>query len=151
MAAVTINRVADWFIRFAHEVGDPITNLRLQKLMYYAQAWYLALHGRRLMPAEFQAWVHGPVCQPLYQRFRGYTWNPITEAVDAPDLPPGVETHLREIMEVYGGFSAWDLERLTHAEAPWQKARGDLSPDAPSTAVIADDEMRRFYAARLAA
>jgi len=151
MPAVTVNKVADWFIRFAHEVGDPITNLRLQKLVYYAQAWFLALHGRRLMPAEFQAWVHGPVCHPLYQRFRGYAWNPIVEPVDAPALPAEVETHLREIMEVYGGYSAWDLERLTHAEAPWQAARGDLPPDAPSTAVIADEEMRRFYAARLAA
>jgi uncharacterized phage-associated protein len=151
MPAVTIDKVADWFIRFAHEVGDPITNLRLQKLMYYAQAWFLALHGRRLIPAEFQAWVHGPVCHSLYQRFRGYAWNPITEAVDAPDLPSEVDAHLREVMEVYGGYSAWDLERLTHAEAPWQNARGDLPADAPSTAVIADDDMRRFYATRLAA
>ena len=151
MRGVTIDRVADWFIRFAHEVGDPITNLRLQKLVYYAQAWYLALHGRRLMPARFQAWVHGPVCPPLYHRFRGYAWNPITEAVQAPELPQEVEAHLREIMEVYGGYSAWDLERLTHAEAPWQTARGDLPPDAASTAVISEDEMGRFYAARAAA
>ena len=74
MPAVTPNKVADWFIHFAHEVGDPITNLKLQKLVYYAQAWYLALHGKRLFPAEFQAWVHGPVCHSLYQRFRGYAW-----------------------------------------------------------------------------
>ncbi|HET7461522.1 MAG TPA: type II toxin-antitoxin system antitoxin SocA domain-containing protein [Longimicrobium sp.] len=151
MPAVTTNKIADWFIHFAHEVGDPITNLRLQKLVYYAQAWYLALHGKRLIPAEFQAWVHGPVCHPLYQRFRGYAWNPISESVARPEPPDEVEAHLREIMEVYGGYSAWDLERLTHAEEPLRKARGDLSPDASSTAVIRDDDMRRFYAARTAA
>jgi uncharacterized phage-associated protein len=151
MPIVSTNKVADWFIRFAHEVGDPITNLKLQKLVYYAQAWHLALNGTRLMPAQFQAWVHGPVCHPLYQRFRKYAWNPISEDVEEPGLPTEVESHLREIMEVYGGFTAWDLERLTHAEEPWRKARGGIAPDAPSTSVIADEEMRRFYSARAAA
>lgn len=116
--------------------------------MYYAQAWHLALRGERLMPARFEAWVHGPVCVPLYQRFRRYSWNPISESVEAPELPADVEKHLREVMEVYGGMSAWDLERLTHAEEPWRKARGALPADEPSTAVIEDEEMRRFYAAR---
>ncbi len=151
MPVTSINAVADYFIRFSREVGDPITNLKLQKLVYYAQAWHLALKGERLMPAQFEAWVHGPVCVPLYQRFRRYSWNPISESVAAPELPAEVEKHLREVMEVYGGMSAWDLERLTHAEEPWRIARGDLPADEPSTAVIPDEEMRRFYAARLAA
>jgi len=151
MPVASINAVADYFIRFSREVGDSITNLKLQKLVYYAQAWHLALKGERLMPAQFEAWVHGPVCVPLYQRFRRYSWNPIDESVQAPELPAEVEKHLREVMEVYGGMSAWDLERLTHAEEPWRIARGDLPADEPSTAVISDDEMRRFYAARSAA
>lgn len=151
MPAISIHAVADYFIRFSQEVGDPITNLKLQKLVYYAQAWHLALKGERLMPARFEAWVHGPVCVPLYQRFRRYSWNPIDEAVEKPDLPDAVEKHLREVMEVYGGMSAWDLERLTHAEEPWRIARGELPSDEPSTAVISDEEMKRFYAARSAA
>jgi uncharacterized phage-associated protein len=151
MPAVSIHAVADYFIRFFHEVGDPITNLKLQKLVYYAQAWHLALEGERLMPAQFEAWVHGPACVPLYQRFQHYSWNPIDESVEKPDLPDAVEKHLREVMEVYGGMSAWDLERLTHAEEPWRIARGDLAADEPSTAVISDEEMKRFYAARLVA
>lgn len=151
MAVTSTNAVADYFIRFSHQVGDPITNLKLQKLVYYAQAWYLALHGERLIPDTFQAWVHGPVCYPLYQRFRSYSWNPISESVEVPDLPEGVEAHLREVMEVYGGYSAWDLERLTHAEAPWLNARGDLPAGEPSCSVISEDDMRRFYAARAAA
>lgn len=151
MPAISPNAVADYFIRFSHEVGDPITNLKLQKLVYYAQAWHLALKGERLIATRFEAWVHGPVCVPLYQRFRRYSWNPIGESVEKPELSAEVEKHLREVMEVYGGMSAWDLERLTHAEEPWQKARGGLPGDEPSTAVIADDDMRRFYAARSAA
>ncbi|HEX2201715.1 MAG TPA: type II toxin-antitoxin system antitoxin SocA domain-containing protein [Longimicrobium sp.] len=151
MAVTSRNVVADYFVRFSHEVGDPITNLKLQKLVYYAQAWHLALQGERLIADPFQAWVHGPVCPPLYQRFRPYGWNPISESVERPALPDAVEAHLREVMEVYGGFSAWELERLTHAEAPWRNARGDLAPDEASTRVISEDDMRSFYAARAAA
>jgi uncharacterized phage-associated protein len=151
MAFAPMNAAADYFIRFSHEVGDPITNLKLQKLVYYAQAWHLALHGRPLLAERFQAWVHGPVCPPLYQRFRHYGWNPISEDVAVPTLPDGVEEHLREVMEAYGGFSAWDLERLTHAEEPWIRARGGLAAHEPSTASISEDDMRSFYAARSAA
>lgn len=151
MAVAQTDAVADWFIRFAHEVGDTITNLKLQKLVYYAQAWFLALTGERLVPAEFQAWVHGPVCYPLYQRFRGHGWAPILDEVAEPGLPRNVESHLREIMEVYGGFSAWDLERLTHSEAPWLNARDGVAPGEPSCNVISDHDMRRFYSARAAA
>lgn len=151
MAVVTRDQVADFFINFTHEVGDPITNLRLQKLVYYAQAWYLAIYGERLIDDQFEAWVHGPVCPALYRRFRDYRWNPITEEVPAPVLPPKVSEHLEEIMDVYGSYSAWDLERLTHAERPWLSARGDLAPDEPAAEAISEDEMREFYASRIAA
>lgn len=150
MAVAETNEVADWFIRFAYEVGDPITNLRLQKLMYYAQAWYLALNGERLIPDRFEAWVHGPVCPPVWERFAGYRWNPISEEVPEPRLPGEVENHLREVEEVYGGLLTWDLERMAHAEEPWLYAREGLPPDAPSTKVISEERMKRFYAMRAA-
>lgn len=151
MAPVSINLVADYLLHLAHNVGELITPLKLQKLVYYAQAWHLALHdGDPLVEDEFQAWVHGPVAPALYQRFRDYRWNPIDEEVAKPDLPEAVIDHLDEVMEVYGGYSAWELERLTHAEEPWLAARGDLPPDAPSTTAISRDLMRRFYAARRA-
>jgi len=151
MAVATTNEVADWFIRFAHEVGDPITNLRLQKLMYYAQAWYLALNGEQLIPDAFEAWVHGPALPAVWERFSGYRWSPISEEVPEHRLPEQVESHLREIMEVYGGLMAWDLERMAHGEDPWRYAREGLPPDEESTNVISEERMKRFYAMRAAA
>jgi uncharacterized phage-associated protein len=151
MAVATTNEVADWFIRFAHEVGDPITNLRLQKLMYYAQAWYLALNGEQLIPDTFEAWAHGPVIPSLYERFSAYRWNPISEDVPEPRLPAEVEDHLREVDEAFGGRLTWELERLSHTEPPWLLARGNLAPDEHSTAIISEDEMKRYYASRVAA
>jgi uncharacterized phage-associated protein len=151
MAIAKTNEIADWFIRFAHEVGDPITNLRLQKLMYYAQAWYLALHGERLIPDAFEAWVHGPVIPSLYERFSAYRWNPISEDVPKPGLPAEVEDHLREVDEAFGGRLTWELERMARAEDPWVYARGGLPPDEPSTNVISEERMKLFYAMRAAA
>lgn len=142
---VSVHQVADCFIRQAHEVGDPITNLKLQKLVYYAQAWYATLNrGKPLFAEPFEAWVHGPVCPPLYQRFKAYSYRAIDEDIKhRPDLPAGVCTHLEEVMQVYGGFSAYDLERMTHNEAPWLEARGDLaatdrcSREIPVAAMVA--------------
>jgi len=151
MAIAKTNEVADWFIRFAHEVGDPITNLRLQKLMYYAQAWYLALHGEPLIPDAFEAWVHGPVLPGVWERFSGYRWNPISEDVPEHCFPAEVEEHLREVMEVYGGLLTWDLERMVHVEDPWIYARAGLDPHEHSTNVISEKRMKLFYAMRAAA
>ena len=147
----SVQQVADRFIRRAHEVGDPITNLKLQKLVYYAQAWYATLNeGQPLFPEPFEAWVHGPVCPPLYDRFRAYQWRPIDENVGATDLPADVCDHLDEVLAAYGNLTAYTLERLTHQEEPWRQARGDLPPDARCTNVIPVEAMVAFYSRQLA-
>ena len=48
-------------------------------------------------------------------------------------------------MDVYGGMSAYDLEKLAHAEYPWQKARGNLPPDQPSNAILTHADMKEYY------
>jgi uncharacterized phage-associated protein len=146
MAVLTANTVANWFIGLSHEVGDPVSNLKLQKLVYYAQAWYVAQTGERLIPEPFEAWLHGPVCPPLYHRYKGFRWNPIDEPAENYPVVLAVDEHLREVMEVYGGLSAWDLERLTHSETPWLEARKGVAPDANCTNEISVESMRAFYA-----
>lgn len=143
---VSVQKVADYLIRQAHEVGDPITNLKLQKLVYYAQAWYAALNDEALFCDRIEAWVHGPVCPEVYQRFREYRWNPIDADVGAPDLPADVCEHLGEVTEVYGSMTAIELERLTHQEDPWVQTRGDLPADAPSQREIPVPVMADYYA-----
>ena len=149
MDTVDLNRVADYFIWRAHEVGEPISQLKLQKLVYYAQAWSLALNGSPLMKAEFQAWVHGPVNRQLYDRFKQYAWQPITVDAKKPELPQPVLDHLEEVWQVYGGYSPFDLERMTHSEAPWQKAREGLAPDENCEEIISAEDMMEFYRSRL--
>jgi uncharacterized phage-associated protein len=145
MPTVPASQVADYLIRFSQDHGDPISNLKLQKLLYYAQAWHLALYNKPLFQEKLEAWIHGPAVRSVYGGFKDWSWNPITERPPKPDLPKHVVKHLDEVMGVYGGLSAFDLERLTHSEKPWQKARGTTPRDESSSAVISHDDMRKFY------
>jgi uncharacterized phage-associated protein len=143
---VTANHVADFFVLSAHEAGEPLTNLKLQKLVYYAQAWWAALNGGPLFNERIEAWVHGPVCPEVYHRFKHNQWRPIEDEVDEPEsIDEDVNDHLEDVVENYGGMTGWELERLTHSEGPWLKARGDLAPDANCTREISVDEMKAYY------
>ncbi len=75
----SIHNVADYLISKADaEAGDNVTHLKVQKLAYYAQAWYLAIKDRRLFDNDFEAWVHGPVARELFDRLQGNGWNPLS-------------------------------------------------------------------------
>jgi uncharacterized phage-associated protein len=131
----------------ANETGSFISNLKLQKLVYYAQAWHLALHDNPLFEEDFEAWVHGPVIPSLYQKYRSFGWQPISKDV-APELPNNISQFLDEVAEEYFACDAYELEQMTHAEDPWNLARGNLAPDAPSNEVIKKEWMKEFYGAR---
>ena len=137
--------VADYLICAARQQGELLTNLKLQKLLYYAQAWYLAFYDERLFEENFRAWKHGPVLPTQYRRFRHAGWNPVLDRVSMPELPERIRAHLLEILKGYGSESAIALEQMTHAEAPWREARGDLDPEVNSNRPISTASMRDFY------
>jgi len=144
MAETTARRVADTILSLSRDRQLEISNLKLQKLLYYAQAWYLVFNGRPLFDDPIEAWVHGPVVARVFGDFKQYRWAPI----DAPVTPldsPEVRDHLVEVLWVYGDYTATELERLTHSEKPWRDARGELAPDEPSRNVISHRAMREFY------
>jgi uncharacterized phage-associated protein len=142
------SNVADYFIWLANETGSFLSNLKLQKLVYYAQAWHLALNDTPLFSEDFQAWVHGPVIPDLYQKYKVFGWQPILENAN-PELPKEVQDFLEEVSEEYFACDAYQLEQMTHAEAPWNWARADLQHDAPSNAVIKKEWMKEYYRSRV--
>lgn len=139
--------VADFLLVESRERGDVLTNLKLQKLLYYAQAWHLALFDSPIFGEDFQAWVHGPVLPSQYRRFKDYEWRPILEKmIRRPVINPRrITKHLSEIVEVFGSETATALELMTHREKPWLTARKGLSPTAPSTALISKQSMKEYY------
>lgn len=138
-------KLADYLICEARERGENLTPLKLQKLMFYADAWHMALYDDPITDEQFQAWVHGPVALSQYYRFRDYKWRPITAEIDRPDFDEGLRAHLNEIVDVFGSESAVALEIMTHQEAPWQEARGDIPTDEPCSNCISKDRTREFY------
>lgn len=119
--------VADWFL--AHQdstAGDTISNLKLQKLCYYAQGFSLALLGKPMFGNRIEAWQHGPVIPELYREYRTYDAASIPvpkkplDDIDAQFTKKQLEV-LKDVSEVYGQFSAWKLRDLTHQEPPWLK------------------------------
>jgi uncharacterized phage-associated protein len=147
MAPSNAEYVAECLISFSHTKQNPISNLKLQKLLYYAQAWHLALFKQPLFEEEIEAWVHGPVVPQIFRRYRDCKWNPITNGGAIPS--PSLSTHLDEVWRVYGNLSAFDLERLTHSEDPWRIARDGLPSDASSNAIIEKSSMQEYYSLRL--
>ncbi|MBF4390478.1 Panacea domain-containing protein, partial [Vibrio anguillarum] len=65
----SVNDVCDYVIDKVTDSGESLSNLKLQKLVYYVQAWYLAFENSSLCDEKFEAWVHGPVSRALFNRF----------------------------------------------------------------------------------
>lgn len=128
--------------------SERISNLKLQKLLYYAQGWRLGLTGDPLFREEIQAWVHGPVVPAVFREYKDFRWQTIAKPTDPIVLPNGEARHIQSVLKAYGSFAAEQLERLSHTEAPWRDARPGLADSEPSTAVISHESMRDFFAAK---
>jgi uncharacterized phage-associated protein len=145
VAISTAYLIAKSLINFSHEKADPLSNLKLQKLLYYAQAWHLVLRDDSLFDDEIEAWVHGPVVPCVFIKYCGAGWSPLLKTRSEIVA----RAHLEDVWRVYGKFDEWRLERLTDSEAPWREARGELPPDAPSHNIISKESMRSYYSSLL--
>lgn len=136
-----VRTIANWFLS-----KEAMTHKKLQKLCYYAQAWYCALYdGTPLFEDEIQAWVHGPVVASLYPVYKNYRWMDIPKQEETPSLCEKVVAVLDAVWESYGHLTGDQLETLTHTEDPWLNARGDLEPWKDCTTPISCAAMREYY------
>ena len=116
--------VANYFLRRADDnAGDLISNLKLQKLVYYAQGYHLALFGKPLFNERIEAWMHGPVIPEMYYAFKQFGDGPVfpNYDFDAPSVFNQDELNLLdEVYQILGQFSAWRLRDMTQGEHPWK-------------------------------
>lgn len=101
--------------------GDGISNLKLQKLVYYAQGFHSAIFDKPLFSEDISAWTHGPVIEDLYHRYKHYGSNriPAEQTFNTDSLSKDEFELIEEVFEVFGQYSAWKLRNMTHEEAPW--------------------------------
>ncbi len=125
------------------EDSEYITNLKLQKLLYYAQGFYLARTNTPLFKEDFLAWEHGPVVRKIYDKYKSNGANGIKYDEDFK-VTIDVETEkiLEEVYEKYGQYTAWKLRNMTHEEKPWQ--------ETPRNEVIPKNKIEEYFKLKIA-
>ncbi len=149
----SVLQIGKFFVEQASSEHKPITNKKLQKLVYYAQAWSMVLNEQKLFNDDIEAWVHGPAVRKLYSAYKKFGFDEISASANTsrkPRFDIKTEKLLKEILSVYGKFDASYLEMLTHSEEPWLDARRGLDRVASSTNVIQLENMKRYYSKKLA-
>lgn len=124
---------------------SKMTNKKLQKLCYYAKAWYLALYDCNLISEPFQAWVHGAVQPALYRQYRHYGYDDIPQFTNTTEIPEEFLSFANEIYNSYGHLTGDELEQINHQEEPWIRARGECKPWESCTQEISETDMKNFY------
>lgn len=152
--------IAKWFLlkdnaeakenEFEEEVYERITNLKLQKLLYYAQGISLAMYNTPLFVEDIEAWQHGPVVREVYNRYSTFKGRPIEIQTNNEDEQLITELEQNKVANeilntTYKNFAiytAWRLRNMTHEDgSPWdvtQKEKGLYE-------TIDRDEIRDYF------
>mgnify|MGYP000084112738 CR=1 FL=1 len=139
--------VANWFIGKLAESGDVVTHLKVQKLLYYSEAWNQVINGEELFDGQIQAWAHGPVVPEVFHEFKQHGWNPlpVPQENQIPKFSKKIENVLNQVIDTYGELPAKTLETMTHEDAPWIRARGGLDPEERCEVSISKEEIKKFF------
>ena len=133
----------------AEDEPDYLSPMRLQKLLYYVQAWSLANRGRRMFSERIEAWAHGPVVRDLYPTFADYDNRPIPpEDVAGQEVELDAEERdlIAGVWESYKDYSSTSLRRMTHEEAPWVDARRGFGPGDRCSNEITPEAIQAYFA-----
>lgn len=135
--------VANTFINIGTNAPEPITNMKLQKLLYYAQGWYLAMTNKELFAEDFEKWTWGPVCPEIYQEFKCYGANTINQpSMTGKIIQTGIEfDFINAIWNMYGSMSAIELSLKSHQEDPWQST--------PKFEIIDKQLIKKYFKSQL--
>ncbi len=155
--------IANMFISIGNFDAHPPTHLKLQKLLYFAHGWHLALFDAPLVEEEFLAWKHGPVIPSVYMLFKSYGASPITREGTIPAITnaEGKVTRVRpslsgkkdkllyslvrKIQDVYGKYNGKELSFYTHIKgSPWSIAYGTTTDPTPNL-VISNNSIKKHF------
>jgi uncharacterized phage-associated protein len=120
---VPVSQVAKYILTLSDpdQSGELISNLKLQKLLYYVQGFHLVMRGETLFDEKIYNWQHGPVVREVYQEYaaNGSAGIQPPADFDIESIPAESREVIDEVYQVYGQFSAWRLRDMTHEESPW--------------------------------
>lgn len=135
--------LAKYIICRMAEKGERINHLKLQKLLYYVQAWHMVYTEQPLFEEDFEAWLHGPVLRNVWNYYKTFSVMfdnlPCDEHYNV-DLTEEQQEIIDDVLDEYGERSGYYLECLTHAEGPWQEARRK-----GENTLISKEVMQEYY------
>ena len=123
----------------------PISAWKLQKLVYYCQAWSLVWDEEPLFKEKILAWANGPVVKELYAQHKGLFHVSKLKQGNADNLSPNQKDTVNHVLKAYGDKTAQWLSDLTHMEAPWNLAREGLEPGERGKVEIGISSMHEYY------
>ena len=127
------------------EKQGAMTTWKLQKLVYYSQAWSLVWDDDVLFPEEIEAWANGPVVRELYHAHRGKYRVSCLRKGNAASLTEGQRETVDAVLDFYGDKSPQWLSDLTHIEAPWHSARRHVPEGVRGDAIIPKEDLAEYY------
>ncbi|SFZ90344.1 Uncharacterized phage-associated protein [Flaviramulus basaltis] len=137
----------------------PMSHLKLQKLLYYCQAYHLAHFEEPLFEEDFEAWVHGPVCRSVYNTLKGksilysdvtYSEYDFDSEINLKDVISSSQLEVvDEVLETLSKWTGLELESATHKETPWIEARLGYSQGDICNVNISKASMLNFYRAEM--
>ena len=116
--------VANYLLYIMGDAFDDLTNMKINKLLYFAQGHYLGKYGKPLFEDRIEAWEHGPVVPAVYSAYKEYGDRPIKgcDAGKAAGMPAEAEEVLYGVARQYGRFTASALRNMTHViGSPWDQ------------------------------
>ena len=114
--------VANIMLSIAEKEGLTISNLHLQKLLYYSQGFSYVFENRELFEDDFEAWKYGPSIPRVYNNFRVYGASPVKPDRKIPFVQLSAEAQetLKATVQVVGRKDPWELVEKVQSEAPWK-------------------------------
>lgn len=126
---------------------QPLSAMKLQKLVYYSQAWSVVWDDAPLFTEKIEAWANGPVTRSLYEAHRGQYLIDMS-FFDTANLNALTQTNketIDAVLEAYGNKSAQWLSDQTHSESPWIHARTGLAENERGDKEIPLDSLSEYY------
>ena len=140
-----VNNVARYILE---RKGGHMSTMKLQKLVYYTQAWSLVWDEKPLFDSRIEAWANGPIIPDLYDQHRGlFTATIDTFPEDSEKLTEDEKETIDVVLGAYGHLNGQQLSDLSHSERPWREARKGVEDGASSTNEVSKEVMQEFYSA----
>ena len=143
-----IEDVALYILQLLLRDEEEVSAMKLQKICFYAQSWYIAKYNHPLFKHDFQAWKYGPVSPALYE----YHAKKSTVSLNNTIIPGNVQNiaesdkeFIKAVVSIYGRFTGLQLSELSHSQDPWKNARRGIPEGSPSNNEITIESIRDYF------